>query len=52
MTDRTELEAFLYEKCREEPDLLATIISEYVWGLDHIKLSELEDFISNNFGDD
>ena len=48
----TELEEFLYEKCRENPDLLATIISEYVWSLDHIKLSELEDFITNNFGDD
>jgi hypothetical protein len=48
----TELELFLYEKCRENPDLLATIISEYVWSLDHIKLSELEDFITNNFGED
>jgi hypothetical protein len=48
----TELELFLYEKCREDPDLLATIISEYVWNLSESKLDELEDFLSNNFGDD
>jgi hypothetical protein len=52
MTNRTELEFFLNEKCREDPDLLATIISEYVWSLDTTKLTELEDFLSNNFGDD
>ena len=48
----TELEFFLYEKCREDPDLLATIISEYVCSLSDSKLTELEDFLSNNFGDD
>ena len=48
----TELEFFLYEKCREDPDLLATIISEYVWSLTPTKLTELEDFLTNNFGDD
>jgi hypothetical protein len=47
----TELEDLLYEKCREDPDLLATIISEYVWNLNTEKLTELEDFLSNNFGD-
>ena len=47
-----ELEQFLYEKCREDPDLLATIISEYVSSLTGNKLIELEDFLSNNFGDD
>jgi len=52
MTNRTELEFFLNEKCREDPDLLATIISEYVWNLSQSKLEELEDFLSNNFGDD
>ncbi len=52
MTNRTELEFFLYEKCREDPDLLATIISEYVWNLTPEKLTELEDLIINNFGDD
>jgi hypothetical protein len=51
-TNRTELEFFLNEKCREDPDLLATIISEYVWGLTPSKLDELEDFLANNFGDD
>jgi hypothetical protein len=52
MNDLTELEFFLNEKCREDPDLLATIISEYVWNLTPIKRTELEDFLSNNFGDD
>jgi len=52
MTDRTEIEFFLNEKCREDPDLLATIISEYVWSLSNSKLDELEDFLSNNFGDE
>jgi hypothetical protein len=52
MTNRTELEFFLNEKCREDPDLLSTIVSEYVWGLSLEKLTELEDFLSNNFGDD
>jgi hypothetical protein len=47
-----ELEQFLYEKCREDHDLLATIISEYVSSLSDSKLDELEDFLSNNFGDD
>jgi len=52
MTDRTEIEFFLNEKCREDPDLLATIISEYVWSLSNSKLDELEDFLTNNFGDE
>lgn len=52
MTNRTELEFFLNEKCREDPDLLSTIISEYVWNLSESKLDELQDFLSNNFGDD
>ena len=52
MSNRTELEFFLNEKCREDADLLATVISEYVWGLDATKLTELEDFLANNFGDD
>ena len=51
MTNRTELEWFLLEKCREDPDLLATIINEYVCSLSDNKLIELEDFLSNNFGD-
>ena len=48
----TELEEFLYEKCRQDPDLLATIINEYVTSLSDNKLIELEDFLSNNVGDD
>ena len=46
-----ELEQFLYEKCRQDPDLLATIINEYVCSLSDNKLIELEDFLTNNFGD-
>ena len=46
-----ELEEFLYEKCRQDPDLLATIVSEYVSSLSDNKLIELEDFLTNNFGD-
>ena len=48
----TELAWFLKEKCRKDPDLLDTIISEYVWNLSESKLDELEDFLVNNFGDD
>lgn len=42
----------LYEKCRKDPDLLATVIDEYLTGLSNDKLDELEDFMVNNFGDD
>ena len=42
----------LYEKCRQDPDLLATIIDEYLTSLSDSKLTELEDFMVNNFGDD
>ena len=52
MTNKIELEEFLYEKCRQDPDLLATIVSEYVTSLSDNKLIELEDFLVNNFGDD
>jgi hypothetical protein len=52
MINRTELEFFLNEKCKEDSDLLATIISEYVWNMSESKLTELEDFLANNFGDD
>ena len=47
----SELEEFLYEKCRQDPDLLATIINEYVMSLSDSKLDQLEDFLTNNFGD-
>ena len=52
MTNTSELEEFLYDKCRQDPDLLSTIISEYVVSLSDSKLTELEDFLTNNFGDD
>ncbi len=50
--DGTELFEFLYAKCREDHDLLATIIDEYIVSLSDSKLIELEDFLANNFGDD
>jgi|TARA_R100000027_G_scaffold64198_1_gene57486 hypothetical protein len=52
MNKVTELEEFLYDKCREDPDLLSTIISEYITSLSDVKLIELEDFLVNNFGED
>ena len=51
MTDKVELFAFLYDKCREDRDLLSNILSEYVDSLSDSKLIELEDFLVNNFGD-
>ena len=52
MTDKVELFEFLYDKCREDHDLLANIVDEYVDSLSDNKLIELEDFLVNNFGDD
>ena len=43
---------FLYEKCKQDPDLLATVVDEYLNGLSIEKHLELEDFLVNNFGDD
>ena len=51
MSDKVELVEFLHDKCREDRDLLATIVSEYVDSLSDNKLIELEDFLVNNFGD-
>ena len=47
----TELFVFLYAKCKEDPDLLAMIVDEYIVSLSDSKLIELEDFLTNNFGD-
>jgi len=47
-----ELEQFLYDKCKEDSDLLATVISDYLCSLSDSKLIELKDFLTNNFGDD
>ena len=52
MKNTSELEEFLYDKCREDSDLLATVINEYVMTLSDSKLDELQDFLVNNFGDD
>lgn len=48
----SELEEFLYEKCRRDSGLLEYIISQYVRILSDNQLIELEDFLVNNFGDD
>ena len=48
----SEREEFLYEKCLEDVDLLATIITEYITRLNDTELLELDDFLVNNFGDD
>jgi len=47
----TELFEFLYAKCRQDSDLLAMIVDEYVVSLSDSKLIELKDFLTNNFGD-
>ena len=47
----TELFEFLYAKCREDHDLLAMIVDKYIVSLSDNKLIELEDFLTNNFGD-
>jgi hypothetical protein len=52
MSSRQELIELLEEKCIEDVDLVNTIIHEYVLNLNEDKLTELEDFLSNNFGDD
>jgi hypothetical protein len=52
MIKQVELFEFLYAKCREDHDLLAMIVDEYIVSLSDSKLIELEDFLTNNFGDD
>jgi hypothetical protein len=51
VSDRLELYHFLYEKCKEDPDLLSDILDDYVNYLSDSKVEELEDFLVNNFGD-
>jgi hypothetical protein len=48
---KIQLFDFLYAKCREDHDLLAMIVDEYIVSLSDSKLIELEDFLTNNFGD-
>ena len=47
----SEREEFLYESCLKNPDLLATVITEYITRLSDTDLTELDDFLVNNFGD-
>jgi hypothetical protein len=46
-----EREELLYESCLKDHDLLATIITEYITRLSDADLTELDDFLANNFGD-
>jgi hypothetical protein len=52
MTSRQEMIEILEEKCLQDVDLVNTIIQEYVLNMNEDQLTELEDFLSNNFGDD
>ena len=52
MTCKYELIDFLLDKCLEDKDLLENILDDYVTTMSDSKLIELEDFLSNNFGDD
>ena len=47
----SEREEFLYESCLKDSDLLATVITEYITRLSDTDLTELDDFLVNNFGD-
>ena len=42
----------IYEKCRKDPDLLATVLHEYLKNMSPERRIECEDFMVNNFGDD
>ena len=43
----SEREEFLYELCLKNPDLLATVITEYITRLSVTDLTELDDFLTN-----
>jgi len=45
----TQLEEFLHEKCQESPALLAVVISEYIKSLNKSQISQLKDFLRENF---
>lgn len=48
----SEREELLYESCLKDSDLLATVITEYITRLSDTDLTELDDFLTNNFGDE
>ncbi len=51
MNKQMQMIEILSEQCRKDPDLLDTIIEEYVLGLSESESDILEDFIVNNFGE-
>ena len=51
MSKRVELFEFLYRECLDDADLLSVILDRYVNSLNDDELTEFEDFLVNNFGD-
>lgn len=49
---KIELFEILYRECRRDPDVVAMIVDEYLNAIDDSKLTELEDFVANNFAID
>jgi hypothetical protein len=47
----SEREELLFESCLKDTDLLATVITEYITRLSDTDLTELDDFLTNHFGD-
>ncbi len=51
MNKQMEMIEILQQECRNDYELLDTIIEEYVLGLSESESDVLEDFIVNNFGE-
>jgi hypothetical protein len=51
MTTKTQLFEFLYETCKKNDGVLVDTLHNYISSLDEVELVELEDFLTNNFGD-
>jgi len=52
MTNKVQLFEFLYETCQQDNDFLADTLDNYINSLSEKELTELEDCLVNNFGDD
>jgi len=51
MTTKTQLFEFLYKTCQQNNGVLVDTLHNYISSLDEVELCELEDFLTNNFGD-
>jgi hypothetical protein len=51
MTDKEQLFEFLYGICQEDNDFLADTLRNYLDAVSEEGLTELEDLLVNNFGD-